>query len=354
MIKLNETQSLFLDLLRIVAVQLLVIGHALPYFNIGRANYMQNSAVVLFFVLSGIVISYSTFWKMENGYRFRDFFLDRFSRIYTAFIPSLLFIVLIDNLQLYFFGSSAYSYTSAFDVKTFLANLLMLQDFPIFNLGITSFGSGRPLWTLAIEWWLYMSFGMLLIHFSKQFTVKYLFVLCLFMIVPLHNAYTGRGEALTLFWLEGVMITIFLFKRQVQIDKAISILFVVITLVLIGLRLGETKEAYDLVYVSLISLFIVSSLGLASHFEFNFKKIKNYTHFIAAYSFTLFLVHYSIFDFIAELNRGESSMQVLLFAILISHIISACIACFTEMRYKQFNVYLKSKINYFGLEHANK
>lgn len=332
----------------------MVIGHALPYFNIGRANYIQNSAVVLFFVLSGIVISYSLLWKMENGYRFRDFFLNRFSRIYTALIPSLLFIVVIDNLQLNFLGSSAYSYESALDIKTFLGNLLMLQDFPILNLGITSFGSGRPLWTLAIEWWLYMSFGMLLIHFGKQFRLKYLFVFCLVMIVPLHNAYAGRGEALTLFWLEGVVITTLLFKKQVQVDKATSALFVFITLALIGLRLGQTKEAYDLVYVTLISLFIMSSLQLASHFELKFKSLKKYTHFIAGYSFTLFLVHYSIFDFIAELNKGQPSIKVFLCSILISHIISAFIAYFTEMRYKQFNVYLKGKIDYFGIQYVKK
>ena len=81
------------------------------------------------------------------------------------------------------------------------------------------------------------------------------------------------------------MITIFLFKRQIQINKSTSILFVVITIVLIGLRLAQTKEAYDLVYVSLISLFIATSLGLASHFDFNYKKIKKYIHFMAAYSF---------------------------------------------------------------------
>ena len=75
--RMNYAQSLSLDILRIFAVQLVVVGHALPYFNIVRVDYIQNSAVVLFFILSGIVISYSLFLKIENNpnYKFREFFL---------------------------------------------------------------------------------------------------------------------------------------------------------------------------------------------------------------------------------------------------------------------------------------
>ena len=46
--KMNYTQSLSLDILRIFAVQLVVIGHALPYFNIGRANYIKIQQLYYF------------------------------------------------------------------------------------------------------------------------------------------------------------------------------------------------------------------------------------------------------------------------------------------------------------------
>lgn len=351
--KLNDAQSFFLDALRVFSVQLLVVGHALPYFNIGRENNLQNSAVILFFVLSGIVISYSVFRKMESGnYRFRDYFIDRFSRIYTALIPCLLFILFIDSVQLYFFGSEQYRYSSAFDINTFFGNLLMLQDFPVFNLGITSFGSGRPLWTLAIEWWLYMAFGIFIIHFQKQFTKKYLIIFCLFLIVPVYNSYTGRGGSLTLFWLLGVVVTLLLFRKGALFNKSTLFLLIILTFSLVILRLNLTKEAYDLVYVTLVSLFILFVLQLLSHYTFSLSNFKKYIRFIASYSFTLFLVHYSIFDFIAVLNKENSYLYVFFLSIVISNIVSVVIAYYTEMRYKKFAQYLRMNINYFGRNYA--
>ncbi len=211
--RMNYTQSLSLDALRIFAVQLVLVGHALSYFNIFQFDAIQNSAVVLFFILSGIVISYSLFHKMEkDNYKFREFYIDRFSRIYTALIPSLIFIFIIDLIQIYYLQNENYRYYNALDIKTFIGNIFMLQDFPLIQIlhkfeissfGLTSFASGRPLWTLAIEWWLYMSFGLIALHFTKSFSKRHLLILAVFMIVPLFNSFTGRGNALTLYWMGG-------------------------------------------------------------------------------------------------------------------------------------------------------
>lgn len=345
--KMNYTQSLSLDILRIFAVQLVVIGHALPYFNIGRANYIQNSAVVLFFVLSGIVITYSLFFKVENNpnYKFREFFIDRFSRIYTALIPSLIFIFLCDSIQIYYLKNETYHFYNAFDIRTFVANLLMLQDFPKFDLGITSYASGRPLWTLAIEWWLYMSFGLIIIHYIKKFNIKYLIFLIFFMIVPFYNTFGGRGDSLTLFWLEGALISILIFKNKIQVSKFLSIIFGLVLIILIYKRLHLTKEAYDLVYVTLISLFIYFYLQVISNVNFNSEKLRNIIHFISSYSFTLYLIHYTIFDLIAFFNQNNSSLIVFYFAIVISNILAVTLAYYTEMKYKNFRNFLINLLN---------
>ncbi len=215
MIKMNFTQSLSLDIVRIFAAQFVLIGHALSYFNLFKADYIQNSAVVLFFILSGLVITYSLFQKMSNNkhYKFREFFIDRFGRIYTALIPSLVFILVLDLIQVYYIENKNYGYFNALDLKTFIGNLFMLQDYPIFpifnkvfgtDIFLTSFASGRPLWTLAIEWWLYMAFGLIVIHYAERFNIKYFPLLLLFIVVPLYNAFGGRGDSLTLFWMGGV------------------------------------------------------------------------------------------------------------------------------------------------------
>ena len=99
-VKLTKGNSIILDLIRGVSAQLVVIGHGISFFGIFKLvqqpNFpsIQNIAVLIFFILSGFLISYSTFRK--SNYGFKQYFIDRFSRIYTAFIPSLLFVFLLD------------------------------------------------------------------------------------------------------------------------------------------------------------------------------------------------------------------------------------------------------------------
>lgn len=349
---MTKSQSILLDLLRILAVQMVVIGHALSYFNIAKVAYIQNSGVVLFFILSGTVISYSLFQKNNTGkYRFRDFFIDRFSRIYSGLIPALCFIVFIDLSQIYILNNQNYSFYSSFNIQTLIGNLLMMQDFPIlpylFNgdFIITSFASGLPLWTLGVEWWLYMSFGMLMLKYYKKFNTIYLPILLLFMIVPLSYAYMGRGSTLTLFWIEGIIITVIVLKNKKSWSKVLAYLFLIISLFLAFQRLVLTTGAYDLVYVTFLSLSIGSALVITSFNARNYEKTKKVTHFIAGYTFTLYLIHYSIYDFLSVINKDEKSFIMFLFAIILSNLLSLLIAYYTEMRYKKLRYFIHNKLS---------
>ena len=51
---------------------------------------MQNIAVLIFFILSGFLITYSTLRKktFARNYSIFNYFIDRFTRIYVAFIPA--------------------------------------------------------------------------------------------------------------------------------------------------------------------------------------------------------------------------------------------------------------------------
>lgn len=131
--KLTNSNSIFLDLIRGVSAQIVVIGHGLSFFEIFpvlQVPKMQNIAVLIFFLLSGFLITYSTIRK--NNYSFKNYFLDRFTRIYTAFIPAIIFVFLIDTLNKKI-NPSDYMFDKAFNLMTFLGNIFMLQDFPVFR-----------------------------------------------------------------------------------------------------------------------------------------------------------------------------------------------------------------------------
>ncbi len=150
--KLDKNESLYLDLVRGVSAQIVVIGHSLSFFSVApflhepNVPWMQNIAVLMFFILSGFVITYTVSLKSSiiNQYSFKEYSIDRFSRIYVAFIPAILFVFAID-----FVSSSMGNYTHkpTFNIETFIANIFMLQDYPAFYLMnaecCTSFGSAR-------------------------------------------------------------------------------------------------------------------------------------------------------------------------------------------------------------------
>ncbi|HSB01651.1 MAG TPA: acyltransferase family protein, partial [Anaerolineales bacterium] len=228
--RLSRSSSLLLDLLRGISAQVVVVGHGLSIFGItNQLPFMQNSAVLVFFILSGIVIPYSTFGKKakNSNFLFPSYFIERFSRIYTGLVPALLFVVAADFLSKSAWGK--YAYPEAFNFQTFLGNLLMLQDYPLkqflkslpflpakLSLFLpappTSFGSARPFWTVAVEWWIYLLFGWVVLGSVTREKRRFVFwlILALLLIVPGINLIGGRGNGLTMVWLLGVLVYIML------------------------------------------------------------------------------------------------------------------------------------------------
>ncbi|MDD1743572.1 MAG: acyltransferase [Methanomassiliicoccales archaeon] len=349
--------------MRILAVELVVIGHGIAFFQIApilqppSIPYLQNMGVVILFIVSGFLILYTTLNKMEKrpGYSFREFFIDRFSRIYIGLFAALAFIVIIDLIAMRV-SPSSYNYYGAFNITTFAGNLLQLQDYPIpasvvtdFGLSgtilnVTSFGSGRPLWTLAVEWWIYMSFGWLLL--KKRIKIgswAYYPILLFFSIVPLYNLLGGRGRGLTLTWLMGVF-ALFLIKRQLKVPKRIlpiaalsSCLLGVLSVQFIGFTPYNFAFPF---FIALALLFAVLWLdGLKSEVK---PLLRRMLRFGAGYSFTLFLIHYSIYSLIVIfMNDGVSPWLLFLTSFLIANVMAALIAHFGETRYKTFSSFLK-------------
>ena len=126
--KLSEGSSIALDLIRGISAQLVVVGHGLAFFGLARFlhepsfPWMQNIAVLVFFLLSGFLIPYSVNRRSnrDTDYSFSYFFVDRFSRIYIPFLTALVFVFAIDWLSRAI-DPATYKYSAAFNPKTFVA-----------------------------------------------------------------------------------------------------------------------------------------------------------------------------------------------------------------------------------------
>lgn len=343
--QLTEGSSLFLDLVRAISVQMVVVGHGISFCSIALFlhppdfPWIQNIAVVIFFILSGYLISNSVFYKLstDTNYSFRSYFIDRFSRIYSAFIPALLFIFLLDFISVKV-APTSYNYFNAFDVQTFIGNIFMLQDFPFLkylHIKITSFGSARPLWTLAIEWWIYLWFGLLAIKILKEkkisvFTTIAFVFLC---VVPAYNFITGRGNGLTLFWLFGVLIGLFYDRyKSYQLPKSIKAIILVVLIALACIRVGSTMEEYDILFALILSICLLIGMELCSNWKAN-KRIATFIKWIASYSYTLYLIHFTIYDcMLVHLKDSMNSHAVFWLGFIISNLLSLVIGYYTEIK----------------------
>ncbi|GAH05894.1 unnamed protein product, partial [marine sediment metagenome] len=142
---------------------------------------LQKIGVILFFLISGFLITYTTLRKANNEwYTFKEYYIERFSRIYIVYVPVLILIVFLDfYLFIYLAEPNVHN---SYNALTFIYNLLMLQDAHSIIGGYTSFGTARILWTLAMFWWIYMLFGWLILG-SRTVNKYFLYILILILFL---------------------------------------------------------------------------------------------------------------------------------------------------------------------------
>jgi peptidoglycan/LPS O-acetylase OafA/YrhL len=172
------------------AAFLVVIGHvfyiSIPYHRdvvhpnlfwrgVNFACGFGYMAVIVFFVISGFPVGGQAILNLrDKGFNIIDYFVNRFSRIYTVLVPALIVGFMLDWLGIKLFNASGiYTHPDAFytnpfgtditdhlSFKIFVGNLLQLQ-----TITVTSLGSNGPLWSLANEWWYYVLFGFCMIAY---------------------------------------------------------------------------------------------------------------------------------------------------------------------------------------------
>jgi peptidoglycan/LPS O-acetylase OafA/YrhL len=345
--KLTEGSSIIIDLIRGVSAQIVVIGHGISFFGIftflhePNFPWIQNIAVLVFFLISGFLISYSTIKKKDYvNYSFSHYFADRFSRIYTAYIPAIFFIFITDLIS-QGINSETYGYANAFNLRTLIANVLMLQDYPLHNIQwfpdqikITSFGSGRPLWTLAIEWWIYLSFGYLVLVILKKNTITFFNYLLLFIlsVIPLFNLILGRGNGLTTFWIFGLLVFVISTLNILDsVGKKMKILFLFVFSILAVVRAYVVMDAYDAIFAFLLSLafWLVIDLAKNTKIPVTLTKIIKYN---ASFSYTLYLTHYTILSFLQTHFIHSINPYILFFSgFILTNVMSVLIGRYTEL-----------------------
>lgn len=332
--------------------------------------------VFLFFSISGFLIAYTVFQKTANRqYGFRNYFVDRFSRIYSGLLPAILISIVVMG-GIYATNSIYFNHLLDTEqppsIQSFAATLCMLDMFPsgLFNdtstavfgtsssAGIAPFGFNGVLWTLVVEWWLYMFFGWMILGFvgfnGKQSSTnlgKLLFFAVAALLSIVLVALAWDYSAFIVVWFLGAAIMCAICNPTVRL-KLSSHVATGVLLVLFILALAAagyeacaiftlTHESFSLIFGLLISicvflgLLIVNSRTFPSLSNLMLKKrVVKWSSSIAAFSYTLFLIHYPIILFLNGLNLEADRFLLFIPILLLINEVAFIVASLTEKKHR--------------------
>jgi peptidoglycan/LPS O-acetylase OafA/YrhL len=351
-----------------LSAEAVLVGHVFFWLTPAKQLIVMASfGVVFFFILSGLLISYSVFSRMSRSrnYSFMEYFIDRFARIYSGLVPALFIILIIDAVHIYFFPGNYYSYNwfdnpffSNFTVRNFFGSLFLVQNLPFNNLYIGhGFGSARSLWTLSVEWWLYLSFGWAVINFSRYSSYSkktvYLFALGCLLVCPVKFLVSSPHGNVIFAWYFGVAITLLLSKKVFQMRwRFYYIVFSIVFLVFAfyrsiafrgAFRVVSDFPAYELTTVVLLasSIFLVVAALRGSNATKE-GRTRRGVKFMADYSYTLYLIHNPVIILAGALFDSLSVACLLSF--VMSNLLAMAVAYHTEMRHRRLAAWIKGKI----------
>jgi peptidoglycan/LPS O-acetylase OafA/YrhL len=324
----KSAASHLLDLIRFTAAQAVCIGHAISFFGVAPwlqppyAPYMQNIAVQVFFVLSGFLIAYT----LERTPTFTAYAVDRFARIYSAYLPCLLIVAALLALA----GKAVSSTTLA-------GNLFMFQNWP----GPTRFAElavpalDGPWWTISIEWHIYFFVGALFYLHRAPLLAP---VVAAFAFVPLAFLFgdgeLGVGKGLFALWLLGYAAYFLLLATRGSIVVAVIAFGAYLYLLVPG------REYQRALYV-LLAIAFYAATARAVRIPARSGAWTRVIRFGAAYSFTLYLVHHALLSGWREVTQGWWGAVT---GIAVANVLAIAIAMPTEMRHRELARYIKSRL----------
>jgi peptidoglycan/LPS O-acetylase OafA/YrhL len=337
----NYQASTYLDLLRGLAAIEVFVGHFRNLFFVDREEIINKSfltdalylitgfghqSVIIFFVLSGFFISSSIFKAYSlDRWSWKIYLVNRLSRLEVVLIPALLLTYFWDSLGIFIcgvdgvyggngLGSNVANYNIAdrLHPSILLGNLLFFQN--IFSI---TFGSNGALWSLANEWWYYITFPLMLssLNFrsNKKNIKKTLASASLLLVLAYFLFKSGIIYGFPV-WLMGTAICLLPTATFLKNSKAIhqlaiviSSLVLIISLLITRIQLIENDFTADLLVGIASALLIYSLLNDTSIYLKT--AYSETTVFLSGISYSLYLTHLPVLLFIKAIAIAKMRWQ---------------------------------------------
>ncbi|TLG77653.1 acyltransferase [Methylocystis sp. B8] len=161
-----HTSNLFINIADIMSAPHAPLAYAWWFY---AAFELGHQAVVAFFVMSGYLVGGAVLAHLRKNQDFlREYFIHRISRIYLVVPAAVTVTLVLDTLgRSMFANSGVYDwpfFKGHFSMLLFFTSLLNLQ-----GIAFDYFGTNGPLWSLACEFWYYVTFPLLLLPFARNY-----------------------------------------------------------------------------------------------------------------------------------------------------------------------------------------
>ena len=330
--RLASAQGTMLDLMRGLSAQTVLIGHAFDANGVKLPCYPPDLGVVLFLFISGFLITYSTVLKGEN-YTLPEFLIDRGARIFVPYLPAMLIVIA---------AGLVFQLPGPMHIFNVLTNLLMLQTYPLAsflpeNSYFEAIGTGRPWWTVAVEWWFYCAFGAAYFFLAGRDRPRWLFLL---VGIPGFIMVMFQSVSWILFfpWLCGC-VGAFLFLSGRDVPRAGLLIPPLLGLACI--RYYFHPDFYDLqgmiVTCVLAWTLIIAVRHLAAPSGF-----ARFSAFIAGYSYSLYLLNATVIAVMQLFMAPGVVTFVLMMAF--ANAAAYLVSLLTERHYKAVARWLKDAL----------
>ena len=345
---MNRGVSTYLDLLRVSAAFVVLLGHfAHERFSSDALSFIrgyEHDAVIIFFVLSGYVITSAVNQKNYSAF---EYFTARLGRIYSVLFPAIVLTLFVDQVGTAI-NSGLYDgvYQDSYPLLRVVSAVTFLNES---ILGPIRFFSNGPMWSISYEFFYYIFFGIALYVKNNNRT------LLLFLVAILAGP---RILLLLPVWYLGCYLHNL--EKLYELKPSFWGIFFVLSVVAYALYVICLKEhipKFDLGYSShflsdyIVSIFIgvniLSFSKLSSNISIQKGWLTGMIKKASGYTFSLYLYHFPLLLMYASLINHEpsdNSSRLILFSITLITIV--ILAKFTEHKKTFFNAQVRRLLAY--------
>lgn len=371
----DTTASVLLDAIRGIAAILVLLDHwrnafflDFPQIHSHRTllsvSYLVcavgHQAVVIFFVLSGYLISGSVFRAFQRKeWSWTHYLTHRVVRLWIALVPALILGACWDRLGIYshramaMYSGANYNHITpnvlqALSFRDFMGNVAFLQ-----TIKVPTFGSNDALWSLANEFWYYVLFPLAACILGRVYRKPLPVVTCGLIFCGIAMFLTKGIWLLFPVWLLGSLLHAVPRKptgawlRGVA-SGAYAIVFFGIAVLDRKGRLGQGGVS-DLILGIATFGFIWILLGAVQ--EAKQTTLSKASRLTARFSFTLYVAHMPILTFLvavmAQDTRWTPTIKtggLALIALVVVVAYAWLVATLTEFRTDSVRAWVEGKV----------